>query len=296
MLPKFQLLEPRTLPEALGILSMGDDGLLPMAGGTNLLPDLRSGRAAGRRYLSLAHLDDLRFIRTERERVEIGGRTTINDLLRSKEIAAEASSLHAAAKAFAGHMVRNAATVAGNIGYGSPSADLTPPLLALDAVVTLASSEGERHVPLSQFALGYRKTACRPQELVTAISWPHPLPGTATRFYKLGLRKGDAITVAGAAVALRVVDGTCAHVRIALGSVAPTVFRATSAEALLIGQPPGHSLIDEAARAAAAECEPIDDLRASGAYRRQMAQVLVRRLLTQALAEIQANSGTADAA
>ena len=296
MLPKFQLLEPTTLPEALKILSSEGDGLLPMAGGTNLLPDLRGGRATGRRYLSLAHLDGLRFIRGGGDRIEIGGGTTVNDLLRSAEIQAAAPALHASAKVFAGHMVRNAATVAGNLCYGSPSADLMPPLLALDAVITLASSEGERRLPLAEFALGYRKTARRPDELLTAISWPRPQPGAASLFYKLGLRKGDAITVAGVAIDLLLVNGKLDHVRIALGSLAPTVFRARTAEGLLAGQAPCDSLIEEAAAAAAQECRPIDDLRASKEYRRQMARVLVRRLLTQALAGPSRTAGQADAA
>lgn len=291
MLPKFRLLEPTTLPEALRMLSAEGDGFLPMAGGTNLLPDLRGRRALGRSYLSLARLDALRFVRCGRERIEIGARATVNDLLRSGEIQAVTPSLHAAAKVFAGHMVRNAATVAGNICYGSPSADLMPPLLTLDAVVTLSSSAGEREMPLADFGLGYRKTARRADELMTAISWPRPEPGTVSLFYKLGLRKGDAITVAGAAVSLRLAEGRVDHIRIALSSVAPTVFRSKVAEELLAGQAPSDSLIEAAARAAAQDSAPIDDLRASKEYRRQMAQVLVRRLLEQAVSRASATVG-----
>lgn len=296
MLPKFQLLEPTTIPEALTMLSGEGGGLLPMAGGTNLLPDLRGRRAPGRSYLSLARLEGLRFVRGERGRIEIGARTTVNDLLRSSEIREAAPSLHAAARVFAGHMVRNAATVAGNICYGSPSADLMPPLLALDALVTLASVTGQRQVPLAAFALGYRQTARRADELMTAISWPRPQPGTIGLFYKLGLRKGDAITVAGAAVGLRLAEGRVDHVRIALGSVAPTVFRSRAAEEVLAGEAPSDSLIEAAARAAAHDSSPIDDLRASKEYRRQMAQVLVRRLLGQAVSEASGAAGRADAA
>jgi len=296
MLPKFELIEPKTLSEALEVLARRGDTVAPIAGGTNLLPDLRGRRPVGAVYLNIARLNELRFMRGDQDTVTIGGGTTVNDLLRSEDIRRSAPGLHASAKAFAGQMIRNAATVAGNLCYGSPSADLVPPLLTLDAAVTLASADGERQVPLAEFGLDYKKTARRPNELLTAVSWPRPDRGAANAFYKLGLRKGDAITVVGVAVGLRLVDGNCQQVRIALGSVAPTVFRATEAEDLMMSRPPSAELIDRAARAAAAASRPIDDIRASKEYRLHATRVLVRRLLTEAVEGLSGRPLRADVA
>ena len=282
MLPRFDLYQPKTLPEALGLLSETGGNVRPFAGGTNLIPDLRGGREQARKFVSLAGLDDLRFTRFANGHVEIGSLTTVSDLHRSHEVLRNAPALHASAKAFAGHMVRCAATIAGNICYGSPSADLLPPLLSLDANVTLASAAGLRILPLSRFNLGYKQTALKPGELMTQISWPQPARGTVQLFYKLGLRKGDAISVISAAVSLTLKQMVCTHARIALGSVAATVVRAERAEALLLGRELNEKLIGEAAELAADASAPIDDLRASKEYRLHTARVLVRRLLRQA--------------
>ena len=204
MLPRFDSYQPTTLPEALGLLPDTGGNRRPFAGGMNLIPDLRSGRQQARQCVSLAGLDDLRFTRFANGRVEIGSLTTVSDLHRSHEVLRNAPALHASATAFAGHMVRCTATIAGNICYGSPSADLLPPLLSLDANVTLASAAGLRILPLSRFNLGYKQTALKPGEMMTQISWPQPARGTVQLIYKWGLRKGDAISVISAAVSLGV--------------------------------------------------------------------------------------------
>lgn len=283
MLPRFDLYQPKTLPEALGLLSEGRGSLRPFAGGTNLIPDLRGGKEKSRKFVSLTQLDELRFTHRVNGHLEIGSRATVNDLFRSGDIRDTAPALHASAKCFAGHMVRSAATVAGNICYGSPSADLLPPLLCLDAEVTLSSAGGSRRMPLSQFNLGYKKTALEPGELLTKLSWARPGPGRVQLFYKLGMRKGDAISVVNAAVSLTLNERVASDVRIALGSVAATVVRAEKAEKLLSGRELDGRLIDEAADLAVAATAPIDDLRASKEYRLHTSRVLVRRLLRQAM-------------
>ena len=216
------------------------------------------------------------------ERIAIGGRTTVSDLLRSPEIATAAPALIDAARLFGGLMVRNTATVAGNIASGSPAADLVPPLLALDAALTLASAAGTRTLTLDDYYLGYKRDARRPDELITRIAWPRLPQQSVNSFYKLARRKGDAITVTGVAVTLTMADGRCTRARIALGSVAPIVLRAKQAEALLEGHVLTPALIDEAAEEAGAACSPIDDIRASADYRRHTARALTRRLVAQA--------------
>ncbi len=284
MLPAFDLLEPLSLEDALKALAKGD--ATPMAGGTNLLPDLRARVNSTGHFINLSGIEELRGIDHANGRVSMGGGTTLTDILRDPAMRRAAPSLVAAAEVFAGRMVRNAATVGGNICYASPSADVVPPLLSLDAEVTLASHGGERSVPLDGFFLDYKKTVMRAGEVLTTVSWTPPEPGAANLFYKLGRRKGDAITVTGVAVTLVAEGSRCTKARIALGSVAPTVFRAKDAEGILEGEALTADLIEAAARAAADACRPIDDLRASAEYRRHTVHVLTRRLLQQAWEQV----------
>ena len=283
MYAPFQLEIPNDLTGALAALANGaDEIVVPFAGGTNLIVDIRAKRERPDRMVSLGEVGELLGMEFGLERTVIGGRTTVSDLLRSPEIAAQAPSLFDAARIFGGMMVRNAGTVAGNIASGSPAADLVPPLLALDSEITLASASSTRTLALDDYYLGYKKDVRRPDELITRISWRRLPETSASRFYKLARRKGDAITVTGVAVTLSVADGKCTKARIALGAVAPIVFRAKEAEALLEGQALTPALIDAAAAAAVAACSPIDDIRASADYRRHTAEVLTRRLVAQA--------------
>jgi carbon-monoxide dehydrogenase medium subunit len=165
----------------------------------------------------------------------------------------------------------------------SPAADLAPPLLALDADVELASAEGRRRLPLEEFLVGVRETVLKPQELLVAVRCPVPPPHSAGVFYKLGPRKADAISVVSVAVMVEGEgDGRCRQARIALGAVAPRPIRAHAAEDLLRGRALDPAIITEAARLASESASPIDDVRASAAYRRRVIGVLVRRLLTTA--------------
>jgi CO/xanthine dehydrogenase FAD-binding subunit len=280
MLPQFELIEPGTLAEALDALKAED--AVPLAGGTNLLVDMRGRQAGPQTLVDLGRLSELQTITRQDDHIEIGAGVTVADLLLDPVIAEDVPVLRDAASRFGGAMVRNAATVAGNICFGSPAADLAPSLLALDAEVVLANSGGSRTVALADFFEGLRQTACQPDEIVTALRLPVPPAGSASCFYKLGLRKGDAITVVGIAVSLSAENGACTRARIALGAVAPVVLRATAAEAVLEGNALTPELVDEAARQAVAECSPIDDIRATAEYRRHIVNVLTRRLVAQA--------------
>ncbi len=282
MYADFELVIPETLDEALAALAEGDGETRALAGGTNMIVDLRARRATPARLVGLGKIEALRGIRIADRRVTLGARTTMSEILHHPGLAEHAPSLVAQARVFGGQMVRNAATVAGNICSGSPAADVVPPLLALDAEVTLASPGGTRVVPLHEFFLGYKQDARAPGELITEIAWNLPQAPRAELFYKLALRKGDAITVVGVAVALDVENGVCAHARVALGAVAPVVKRATAAEALLTGHALTPASIEAAAQRAVQEVDPVDDIRASASYRRHTVHALTRRLVTQA--------------
>lgn len=285
MLPPFDLSQPQSLADALQALA-GNGDTRPLAGATNLVPDLRGKRETCRDFVSLEALDELRYIKRDGDRVTLGARTTIADILDDRGIKTDAPALYAAAEIFAGSMVRTAATIGGNICCGSPSADTVPALLTIDAEVTLSSACGERTVSLDEFYTDYKKSVMRSDELLTSVSWNVPSQNSANLFYKLARRKGDAITVTGIAVMITAGDGVCSCARIALGSVAPTVFRASAAEDLLTGKALDEGIIEQAARAAADQCAPIDDIRASADYRLQTAFSLTRRLLTQAWRQV----------
>ena len=278
----FELEMPGDLDGALRALAAGGDArTVPIAGGTNLIVDMRAKRERPDRVVGLGRVGELRGMDCGADRISIGGGTTVTDLLRSPEIADAAPSLVESSRLFAGLMVRNTATVAGNIACGSPAADLVPPLLALDADVTLASVAGTRTLPLDEYFLGYRRDVRRPDELITRISWPRPPASSAGTFYKLARRRGDAITVTGVALTLCAAGGVCTKARIALGAVAPIVLRAREAESVLEGRALTPALIDEAADAAAAAASPIDDVRASADYRLHTVEALTRRLVAE---------------
>jgi CO/xanthine dehydrogenase FAD-binding subunit len=281
---RFDLAMPDSCEEALALLA--EDGAMPLAGGTNLVVDLRAKRVRPKRLVSLDRVSELRGVSAANGQVAIGARTTVTDLLRDPQIGAAAPALVQAASVFAGQMVRNTATVAGNIACGSPVADLVPPLLSLDAVVTLRSADGERTVPLVEFFIDYQKNVLKPGEIISAVGWERLPAHACNLFYKLARRKGDAITVTGVAVTLAVEHGKCTRARIALGAVAPVVFRPRSAETMLEGEILAPALLNAAAAVAAEASRPIDDVRASARYRRDMVRVLTRRLLSHAAGQL----------
>ncbi len=286
MLPEFDFLQPKSLPEALAMLAAD---VMPIAGGTNVIADLRAEKHHPRALIDLSRLAELRGIHRENGHIVIGGGTTITELLREPLVVRHAPVLAQAARVFANPLIRNRATVGGNLVDASPAADTAPPLLALDAEVELTGRGSARWVPLAEFFTGVRATVRRPDELLTAIRWPLPTPHTHTAFYKLGLRKADAISVVSVAVAVTFDDaGRCAQARIALGAVAPQPIRAVGAEEILKGERLTPAVITEAGRRAGKAIRPISDIRGSAAYRREVTEVIVRRLLNAILAEVSA--------
>lgn len=283
MYAEFDLLLPDSFDSLLNTLADTKGARrIVLAGGTVALVEIRARKEQPEVVVSLDKVDALRGVGREASGVRIGARATISDILSSPELAAAAPSLAQAAAVFAGQMVRNVATVGGNIGCGSPAADLVPPLLSLDAEVELASREGARRIPVADYFTGYRKDVRRADEVIAAVRLPAPPAGSVNAFYKLARRRGDAITVVGVAVSTAMREGTCARAQIALGSVSPFPMRAKNAESLLEGRRPTPALVEEAAEEAMRECAPIDDIRATAVYRAKMVKVLTRRLLTQA--------------
>jgi carbon-monoxide dehydrogenase medium subunit len=179
--------------------------------------------------------------------------------------------------------IRHLATLGGNLANAAPSADMAPPLLALDAELVIAGPRGQRRVPVADFFLGVRRTQLAPDELLVEIVIPAPGPGSGGTYVRHTPRRELDIAVVGVAAQLTIRDGRCLKARIALAAVAPVPLRATAAEERLVGETVTPSLIEEAALLAVSAASPISDQRGTAEYRNHLVQVLTRRTLTTAL-------------
>ena len=228
--------------------------------------------------VDLTRLEELMPISEHNGAVRLGGGVTFARLLEWQPGGAIEGLMRPMCVAFAGPLIRNLATIGGNVCDASAAADISPPLLALDATVELESAaHGRRTLPLPDFFQGVRKTARRPDELLTAIEFPQPEDGERWFYYKLGKRKADAISIVSVAMTVKLAQGKVERARIALGAVAPVAMRTLEAETMLRGEPLNEMTINAVAAAAAREARPIDDFRATGAYRRLMVEALVKR-------------------
>lgn len=282
MINDFEFAQPRAVPEALKLLAETERSL-PLAGGTNVLVNMKRAPLETELVVDLSRLEELQGIAADNGKIRLGAAVTFAQLLEWRGGGAVVEGLFAPmCAAFAGPLIRNLATLGGNLCDASAAADASPPLLALDAVVELESAaEGPRALPLPEFFQGVRKTARRPGELMTGIAFARPHEKERRYYYKLGKRRADAISIVSVAMTLRLEQGKVERARIALGAVAPVAMRALEAENILQGGPLSDGAIAAAATAAAKEAQPIDDFRAGGAYRRRMVETLVRRGLNE---------------
>jgi carbon-monoxide dehydrogenase medium subunit len=275
-------LAPQTLTEALDILRQQAEDVHIIAGGTDLVPRMRS------RVVEPMLLVDLRLlglggINSTGDGIRIGAGATHTDILESALLAEHCPALGESAADIAGPPIRNRGTVGGNLVNASPAADLAPPLLVYDAQVILEKAESKRKIPLVDFFSSPGQTVLAPDEILTEIHIPLPLVNTTSKFIKLGKRKAMAVAVVSVAARLTLDEaGNISQARIALGSVAPTPIRAHRAEAALEGKSPSVDLFTEAGQIAKNESTPISDIRASGDYRKKMVAVLTRRALEAA--------------
>lgn len=282
---EFDLTIPTDLAGALEALAGSSGEIQPLAGGTDLIVNVRSGLVHPSLLVALGQIGELCDIRREDGHIRVGSGVNVANFLTHPLLVEHADIVRQSAAKFANPMIRNLATVGGNLASASPAADMAPPLLAMGAEVELTSKSGVRVIPLQDFFIGPRRTARRPDEVITRLAWPVPPSRSAGAFYKLGLRQADAISVVSVAVMLERDADRCVGVRIALGAVAPRPMRALRAEAVLAGQVVTEPAISEAARVAAQECSPIDDLRGTATYRRRMVGVYVQRMLQKAWTE-----------
>ncbi|HYJ80150.1 MAG TPA: xanthine dehydrogenase family protein subunit M [Longimicrobiaceae bacterium] len=258
------VLHPRSLDHALELLR--DEGtLVPLAGCTDVYVGLNFGTLPATRFVDLWGLDELRGIEAADGVLRVGALATHTDLVRSPEVRARLPILRDACREVGGVQIQNRGTLAGNVANGSPAGDTLPVLAVAEATVVLRSADGERRVPFNGFYTGYRATVMRPDELIVAIEIPAVEGGQW--FRKVGTRAAQAISK----VVMAAVRGP--RPRIALGSVGPTVVRLSATEDALAS---GAS-IAEAQRVLADEITPIDDVRSTADYRRQVALNLLAR-------------------
>ncbi len=275
---------PESIAEALEALATAPRTVL--AGGTDYYP-ARVGRPCDEDILDITALTALRGIEAHDDHWRLGALTPWSALARA-DLPAWFAGLQLAAREVGGEQIQNAGTLGGNLCNASPAADGVPPLLAMDARVELASLEGVQRFPLTEFIQGNRRTARRPDQLLTAVLVPKPRTGRAGgHFLKLGARRYLVISIVMVGATLEVeADGRVAAARIAVGACAPVARRLPAAERALVGQPCDDRLGARVQPEHLAELAPIDDIRASAAYRSDVALTLVRRTLNELAARL----------
>ncbi len=273
------VVSPRSLREACDLLA--ERPYRALAGGTDLLVQLTGELGPPPdRVLDLWGLDELRGIAVRAGALELGALTTYTEIRRSAICHERVPSLVDAAATIGAAQIQNRGTIGGNVMNASPAGDTLPVLLALDAVLVLADARGERQVAAADFWPAYRRTAARPDELLVRVRIPLA-EDREQRFRKVGTRRAQAISKVVVAAAWRG-TGHWHDVRIALGSVAPTPVRVAAAEAVLEGRPRDAASVAAAVDALWSAIHPIDDVRSTAAYRREVACRVVRRLLADA--------------
>lgn len=273
-----EFVRPADLAEALGLLEEHSDAVI-VAGMTDLGVEINLRGLRPSPLIAVDHLPELRTLEIGSDEVRIGAALSLTDVERA--LAGRISLLDQLFPQFASRLIRNSATLGGNLATASPIGDAAPVLLALEASLVLTGPSGDRLVPLEDFFTGYRTTVRAHGELIREIRIPLPLPGIA-RFHKVAKRRFDDISSLAVAFALEVEDGVVHHVRIGVGGVAATPLRARSTEAALAGMRWSPETVERAAAVLATEGTPMSDHRASDRYRRAMLQQSLHRLFTEA--------------
>ena len=282
-LPNFELHESRSLSEAGELMRRFAPDARLLAGGTDLLVDLKTGRVAAGHLVSIGGIPELSGVSLTDGGLRIGALTTITDLDRSPAVRERFVAILDATSRMAAPAVRNVATVGGNICAAVPCADLPPILTAMNADVLLWSKDGERRVRLDSFFVGPRQTVLRDGEVLIAVAVPEPPSGFGAAYARFGLRDGNTISVAGVAASLLLdAKGTVREARLILGAVAPIPKPVASASDGLIGCTVDGVDFAKAGRVAAEAAEPICDVRGSAGFRREIVGVLARRALETA--------------
>jgi carbon-monoxide dehydrogenase medium subunit len=291
LLPKFEFHEPESIEKALVLKKQFNSGARFLAGGTDLLVYLKKKIVSTDHVISLQRIAGLSEIQENDSDLIIGACTTMAAISRHPVVQKRFGALKSGADNMGTHLIRNRATIGGNVCNASPAGDTLPALLVYDAVALVESPDGKREIPLTDFFKGPGKTDLKNDDILTGFRLPYPPDHSGAHYIQLGKRKSAEINVVNAAAFLTCDSGTgnILSVRIALGSVAPTPIRAPLAEAALMGSTAGDDAFNAAAEIARfKDCAPIDDFRGSAAYRRAMVGILTKRTLAAAFDQARA--------
>lgn len=285
LLPEFEFHEPATVSEACEMMGRLREKARLLAGGTDLVVNMKKKLIRPDHVVSLSKIDDLRGIVQENGVLTIGGCVTAAELAGSETIQKSLGALAEAAGVLGSPLIRNLATIAGNLVTARPAADLPPPLIACGAKAVLTKRSGERSVDVNDFFTGPGQTLMAPDEILTKVVIEVPQGHYGDSYIKLGVRQTLEISLVNVAVSISLDnrDGPIKDARVVLGSVGPTPIRALSAEDVLKGELPSEALFERAGEAAGRDAKPIDDFRGSAEYRRDMVGVLTKRGLNAAL-------------
>lgn len=288
MIKDFKYFAPKTLKEALSLLSKHKEDAKIIAGGQSLLIIMRQGLLAPECLIDIKGITDLDYINYTRGKVRIGALTTHRAIEKSPLIQKHIGVLSKTENALAFMETRNWGTIGGNLCHGDPAGDLAPVLVALNAKLKLASLRKERIINMEEFSIDYLEVALKPNEMLVEIQVPTPPPRTGISQEKLMAMKGD-MGIVGAAVSITLdTKGKCKDARIALSNAASVPLRAKKAEKILIGKAISDGLLIEAGEVASSEATPPADVHGSTAYRKEMVKVFVRRVATMALEKARA--------
>lgn len=281
---EFELYEPKSVKEACGLLAKLKGKARVMAGGTDLLVELKSGRLNLAAVVSLKGIKGLNKITFNRkEGLRIGALVTWTQLLDSKPVSKHYPLLRKAAETLGSVQIRNVGTLAGNVTHASPAANGPIPLLIYEAECVVQGPNGTRVIPVQKMFGGVQKNTLSRSEVLTEIRVPVPPPGVNETYYKFALRRAMDLAVVGLGVLVKTKNGAFEDVRIALGSVGPKPFRAKRAEKILAGKRIDEQLMRKAGETAAAQCAPITDIRASKEYRMEIVKELTYRAIKESL-------------
>jgi len=289
----FNYFRPKSLKDAVALLENSNDGV-PIAGGTDLLVEIKQGLRHHEDIISINDIEELKIISEDAEGIYLGAGLTHNKLLSSTVIKKKLPTLAQAASKIGCDQIRNKGTIGGNLCTAASCCDLGPVLMTLNASVEIASSIDTRTVPLKEFFVFHRKTILKKDELVTRIFIPFPEPGTGLHFEKFGLREAAAVSVVSVAVMVKLNKGVCEDACIVIGAVAPTPKISTRSIELIKGKDISQlseysQIIKQAGNAAAEDAVPIDDIRGGANYRRDILKVLTRRAILNAIVQAQIN-------
>ncbi len=279
----FDYMAAHSITEALSLLAENSPDALPIAGGTDLLVRMKRNLVIPRMLVDIAGVPEFQRIELTEKGLRIGSMVTHAEIMASPLVRQYAPVLAAASASIGATQTRNLGTIGGNLASCIPSMDSAPPLLALDAMITVAQIDAQKQIPLEKFFVAPRCSILTPEQLLMEILIPTESLSKASRFAKFGRRKALTLALVNTAACVEFdkAGNRFVSVRLALGAVAPTPIRAQEAEAFLENKERTEDVLTEACAIAAGEAKPIDDLRASAQYRRELIKVLTRRVLDE---------------